>query len=136
MADHEVWGVCSVCREVVIYGDRYVHPCENYHVNTGWAAIANPHNTPWLPGYRFCVSQMSGAATGRKSQAWRMTPRRYSVHYAIDREGHLQHVGGPRPSQDTQASVEALYARERPGSNWYPGCEDEPPCCGPGLEGL
>ena len=135
-ADTDVWGRCNICRGIVIYGDRYTHPCERYYVDTTWEGINNPDNTPWMPGYRFWMSQHSGAATKRRPQAWRMTPRTYKVQFKVDRDGELVHTGGPKPSEALWASARAAYAQGRPGSNWYPGCEDEPPSCGPGLEGL
>lgn len=120
--DHEVWGRCCVCKVVILYGDRHNH--NGHMINTSWNAIANPDNTPWFPGYRFYVEQASGARTGRKSQAWRMTPRRYRVAFEITEDGRVRCTGGVKPSDETQAAVEAMYLRERPGSNWYPGCED------------
>lgn len=122
-ADDEPWGVCNVCRKVVIYGQRHAHPCENYYVDTSWNALANPENTPWFPGYRFCIKQASGAGTGRKARAWRMTPRTYTVYFEITADGKVRHTGGPKPAEGTLEAVEELYLRERPGSNWYPGCE-------------
>ncbi|WLJ71106.1 hypothetical protein [Sphingomonas phage Carli] len=122
-ADTDVWGVCSVCRALVIYGDRYTHPCENYHVDTSWNALANPHNTPWFPGYRFYCEQDSGARTRHKSRGW-ITPRRYKVEFEITEDGKVRHVRGVKPTEALQRSVEEMYLRERPGSNWYPGCED------------
>lgn len=123
-ADHEPWGVCNVCRTVVIYGDRFTHPCPNYHVDTSWNALANPHNTRWFPGYRFYCEQASGAGTKRKARASKMTPRTYKVEFEITEDGKVRHTRGPKPSPELQAAVEEMYLRERPGSNWYPGCED------------
>lgn len=136
-ADDEVWGRCNVCRELVIYGERHRHPCEGYYVDTSWHTLVNPDNTPGLPGYRFAASQASGARTGHKNRGHtHMTPRTYRVSFEIGQDGRVRHTGGPKPTDSLMAAVEEMCARERPGSNWYPGCEDEPPCCGPGLEGL
>lgn len=120
MADHEEWGQCNVCRKVVIYGDRFSHPCENYYVDTSWAAKVNPDNTEWVPGYRFYAEQQSGARTRHKSRGW-ITPRVYRVEFEIDADGVLRHVRGVKPTDALLAGLNALYASERPGSNYYPG---------------
>ncbi len=134
--DTDPWGQCNVCRQIVVYGDRHTHPCQNYYVDTSWNAIANPDNTPWVPGYRFHAKQASGAKTGKKSRGW-ITPRTYTVEFEIDRDGVLRHTRGVKPTEALLAGLNVTYARERPGSNWYPGADDDdPPCCGPGLEGL
>lgn len=134
-ANHEVWGRCDVCKVVILYGDRWDHA--GHMIDTSWNAAVNPDNTQWLPGYRFYSEQMSGARTGRKLRGHtHKVSRTYRVEFEIDREGQLRHVRGPKPTDDLLEGLEALYQRERPGSNWYPGCEDEPPSCGPGLEGL
>lgn len=126
MRDDEVWGRCNVCRELVIYGDRFTHPCENYYVDYSWNAINNPDNTPWVPGYRFCAMQQSGARTKNfRARTGRMTPRRYRVYFEIDQDGKLKHTGGPKPTDDLVAGLEALYLEKRPGANWYPGADDE-----------
>lgn len=126
MADDEVWGVCNVCSERVIYGNRFSHPCEGYYVDTSWNALANPRNTPWFPGYRFYCLQESGARRKgfRAKGHTRMTPRTYRVGFEITEDGKVRHTHGPKPTDDLQARVEEMYLRERPGSNWYPGCED------------
>jgi hypothetical protein len=120
--DADVWGVCNLCRSLVIYGDRFTHPCEGYYVDTSWNARANPHNTPWFPGYRFWVEQASGARSGRKARGW-ITPRTYRVEFEITEDGRVRHTRGVKPTDQLLANVEAMYLRERPGSNWYPGCE-------------
>lgn len=120
-ADHEVWGLCTVCRKVIIYGDRWDH--SGHMIDTSWNAMANPENTPWFPGYRFYCEQDSGAGTRRKARPSKMTARVYKVEFEITEDGKVRHTRGPKPSPELQASVEAMYLRERPGSNWYPGCE-------------
>lgn len=118
-----VWGVCSVCREPVRYREIRSHPCPGYHVDSSWNARTNPHNTPWFPGYRWCVGQESGEGTGRKPRPGKMVARRYSVCFEITEDGQVRHIGGIKPSPATQRAAEEAYRRGRPGSNWYPGCE-------------
>lgn len=115
-------GRCNVCRKLVSEADYAsgAHPCPYYHVDYSWPAVENPDNVEWVPGYRFAVEQ--GAKT--TSRTWRMKPRVYRVSYLIDQDGLLVHTGGPKPTPRTQAAVEALFARERPGSNGGPPLDD------------
>jgi len=86
-------------------------------IDTSWQAAANPSNTPWLPGYRFCMlqpAQKLGRGHGK------MRPRQYHVMLGIDRKGLLEFRGGVKPSPRTWDAAQALYARERPGSNGGP----------------
>lgn len=112
----EIAGRCWACRELVTRAewDARTHPCTPLTIDTSWHALVNPDNAPWRPGYRFCVSQDSKTLNTRR----RIAKRVYRVHFEIDQDGLLQHTGGPRPTEHTQAAVEDLYARERPGSNY------------------
>lgn len=118
----EYAGRCSVCRQLVSraeYNGDQRHPCENYYVDTTWNAIANPDNTQWLPGYRFhCLQASQGV--GRYQKGVHKVRRRYKVRFEIDQDGLLRHTGGPKPTEATLAGLQALYARERPGSNGGP----------------
>lgn len=126
MRDDEVWGICNVCKSPVLYGDRFTHPCPNYYVDYSWNALANPTNTPGLPGYKFHVEQESGARTGHKCRGnHHRKSRTYAVHFEIDPEGRVRHTGGPKPTDELLEQVEEMCARDRPGSNWYPGATDD-----------
>ena len=114
MAD-EIWGVCSVCRVQVLTGEKYSHPCPGFHVIVGWQALENPHNNPWVPGYRFCLRQHSKNA---KRGSWRMATRVYRVFFEIDQEGVLRWTGGVKATPETEERAAELYARGRPGSNY------------------
>lgn len=117
--DDDIWGVCNVCKKPVTIWERdeRAHGCKDYHVDASWQALANPENTPWVPGYRFFVEQYA-QKQGRTRVHSR--PRRYKVMWQINRDGHLEWNGGVKPTPETQAEVEALYASERPGSNGGP----------------
>lgn len=108
------WGVCSVCKIVVMEADKMTHPCPDYHVDTSWNAFANPHNKPWLPGYRFCVIQ---ASQSRQRTRVHSRSREYRVNWEIDENGLLKWAGGVKPTDETAEKVAELYARNRPGSN-------------------
>lgn len=126
MKDQDEWGVCNVCKQMVLYGDRFSHPCPDYYVDTSWNAKVNPHNTPGLPGYRFYMEQESGARTGHKSRGFRhVKARTYKVQFEIDRDGHVQHTGAVKPTEELMESARRICERDRPGSNWYPGAEDD-----------
>lgn len=119
-------GRCPACKEMVEPGDMAAHPCRPATgYDTSWNAEVNPDNEQWRPGYRFCVMQKSGARTRTfRAKLGRMTPRTYRVYFEITAEGGLRHTGGPRPTDELIEGLQALYERERPGSNWYPGAEE------------
>lgn len=122
MIDESVWGVCSVCKrgfeDSREPGGMWNHGCTGNHASTNWHAKLNPDNTPWIPGYKFCVKQASIKST--RTRVHRQ-PRKYYVFFEIDREGVLREVGGVKARPETLERVADLYAQERPGSNWYPG---------------
>lgn len=78
-------------------------------IDTSWEHEINPDNTPWKPGYRFCVTQRSKTVT----PGGRMTPRRYYVYFHITRDGALEWAGGVKPTPLTLALLQAQYDRER-----------------------
>jgi hypothetical protein len=63
-----------------------------------------------MPGYRFKAIKDSGY-------------RHYNCYYGIDRNGHIEFQGGVRLPPEQLAGIEARYLQERPGSNYFPGCE-------------
>lgn len=126
-------GRCDACKELVQtreWGfdvpEAHRHACFPCGLSYSLQTIVNPDNTPWVPGYTFYAEQCSGArrADNWRARMGRMTPRTYKVVFEIDMDGVLRHVRGPKPTDETMAAFEAQYARERPGSNWYPGAED------------
>jgi hypothetical protein len=114
----EPYGVCNVCEQIVTVGEwnAQTHPCAGYWVSTGWQYLVNPRQTPWIPGYRFCVRQAS-QKVGRYN--YHRKVREYHVYFEIDRDGFLQWTGGVKPTPRTQELVEEMYARNRPGSNYF-----------------
>jgi hypothetical protein len=84
--------------------------------NYSWQYKLNPDNTPWVPGYRFCVIQRAKTSVN----TWRMAVRHYRVRYDIDPDGNLKWAGGVKPTEATQREVEEMYAAGRPGSNGAP----------------
>jgi hypothetical protein len=108
---------CCECR-CEVDGDDHEELRQNHNghmIDCSWNALANPENTPWLPGYRFAVRQDSKNA-GRAN--YHVNTRRYGVYFEIDRDGLLRWTGGVKPTDDTQELVEEMYARGRPGSNY------------------
>lgn len=78
----------------------------NKMIDYSWEHKLNPDNTPWKPGYRFVVGQIS---------AKRGSMREYHVCYRINRNGELEWRGpasGVRPRPETTVKVQALYDRE------------------------
>jgi hypothetical protein len=75
-------------------------------IDYSWEHELNPDNTPWKPGYRFCVRQLSTRSTSRMT-------RRYYVQFRISREGVLEWCGGVKATAKTLADVQALYDRGR-----------------------
>jgi hypothetical protein len=125
-------GRCSTCNELVyanewgfdIPDDRR-HPCFPGEIDYSIRAVLNPDNTPWLPGYTFYVEQASGARTGHKCRGHtQKVSRTYRVGFLVDMDGKLQHTRGPKPTDETFAGLLEAQQREKPGSNWYPGCEE------------
>lgn len=112
------YGVCNVCKQIVTVEEwnARTHPCPGFWVSTGWGDIANPHNEPWKPGYRFCMKQTS-RNVGRHNVHTKA--REYYVYFEIDREGILQWTGGMKPFPETLEAAEYLYMRGRPGSNYF-----------------
>jgi hypothetical protein len=117
-------GVCNVCKQLVSEFDfrNNGHGCPNYYVDYSPETIANPHNEPWLPGYRFFLRQASQKVRGGNVH---MRTREYAVHFRIGVDGVLRWTGGIKATHATQERAEALYAANRPGSNWYPGADQE-----------
>lgn len=121
-------GRCDVCKELVDVADwkAGAHPCYPCSVSYSLQAIVNPDNTPWVPGYRFYCRQASGARTRHQSRGFRhMVARTYSCGFEIDQDGILRQIDGPRVPDHVMEGFERQYQRERPGSNWYPGADDE-----------
>lgn len=118
LADGDLWGICNVCKGRVLWGDRQAHGvgCPGFYVSYDWATIANPHNTPWVPGYRFGLRQGSQ----RVARTLKMRPREYWVGFQVDADGLLQWNGGVKPTDATWERARAAYARGRPGSNGAP----------------
>lgn len=78
---------------------------ENPMVDYSWQFKVNPEQTPWKPGYRFCVRQESKKA-GRTN--YRMKTRRYYVMFSIDPDGKAVWTGGVKPTAETLASVAVM----------------------------
>lgn len=76
-------------------------------IDTSWEHALNPDNTPWKPGYRFSVEQLTDKRGSR---------RKYHVCYRINRAGELEWrgpSGGVKPRPETTAKWQAIYDRER-----------------------
>jgi tRNA(Ile)-lysidine synthase TilS/MesJ len=113
----EIRGWCDTCQRHIYLPDQW---CESGHIiDTSWQARINPLNEKWMPGYRFKMLQ--SAKTGRSTT--KMTLRTYHVFLGLDRNGKLEWQGGVKPTPETWAIAEELYANSRPGSNYYPGWE-------------
>jgi hypothetical protein len=89
-------GRCDGCRQLVTVAEyeAFAHPCKLAGISYNLRSFINPDNTPGLPGWAFKVEQDSVNV----SRTWRMKPRVYRVIFQLDREGVLQHTGGPKPT--------------------------------------
>ena len=126
-------GRCMTCNELVyanewgfdVPEDRR-HPCWPGEIDYSLRAVVNPTNERWRPGYTFAMEQASGTRTRHQCRGnHHIRSRTYTVTFQIDHEGVLRHISGPKPLDSVMAAFERQYQRERPGSNWYPGADDD-----------
>lgn len=115
------YGVCADCKKIVHEKDIMSHSCGTW-VSTGWEAFANPNNEPGYPGWKFAIGQES-KKTGRRGV--HKVSRTYTVLFMVAHDETLRHIGGPSPTEYTQACADAHYAHNKPapGSNYWPGAE-------------
>jgi hypothetical protein len=108
-----IYGVCNVCSTLVMDVDKFTHPCPGFYVDYSWAAITNPLNEEWRPGFRFVMKQDS-QKVGRHN--YHKKARVYTIEYEIDANGEakVRRSSPVRPTPETQRVVEAMVEKKMP----------------------